>query len=177
MQNSVVPRYPKTSSDEFFIYTSLLSPGFAGLKLSFKTQGAVTSHTPLDGCIDFCGDKGMDSGTFLAESKWVSDHSHQIIGLALSALLDQYWENRQYVLECLIDEDPNEVVPIITGPDDLKSLCDIVAVHIKEPGELGTHRFGIEFDCNWEEEHGAGVRFENLNVICEGHGSVSFDYF
>ncbi|MFC3193209.1 DUF6985 domain-containing protein [Marinicella sediminis] len=176
MNNKNAPTYPDTSSDEFFIYTTIKSPGFDGLNVRNGPYGALSSKAPSDGTVVFCADKGLDCSIFLAESKWVSDHSCEIIQFALEAMVDQYWENRENVLECLIDENSDEVVPEITIPSDLKSLCGIVSIHIKEPGELGKHRFGIEFGCNWEDEHGAGVRFENLKVINDGQASASFDY-
>lgn len=90
--------------------------------------------------------------------------------------MGQYWENREYLLESLIDEDPDDVVPEIQGNDDLRDLCGIVGIHIKKPGKDGSHRFGIEFGCTWEDEHGAGVRFENLDAVENGHASDAFDF-
>lgn len=176
MYDTEAPPFPETKMDEYFIYTSIKSQGFAGLNIRNGPYGALSSNELSDGTVDYCADKDMDRDTFLSESKWVSDHATEIIDLALSAMVDQYWENRELVIECLIDEDPDDVVPEITGPQDLRALCGIVAVHIKNPDESGNHRFGIEFGCNWEDEHGAGVRFENLQVIEDGHASDAFDF-
>jgi hypothetical protein len=176
MYNIDAPEYPETITDEFFMYTSIKSDGFAGLNVRNGPYGGLSSDEPSDGTVDYSADKHMDKDIFLAESKWVSDHAGEILDLALAAMVDQYWENRDIALECLIDEDPNDVLPEISGPQDLKKLCGIAAVHIKEPDSTGSHRFGIEFGCTWEDEHGAGVRFENLKLIEEGHGSEAFDF-
>lgn len=176
MYNTDIPEYPEIITDQFSMYTSIKSGGFAGLNVRNGPYGALSSAKPSDGTVDYSADKDMDRDFFLAESKWVSDHAVEILDLALAAMVDQYWENREYVLECLGDEDPNEVAPKISCPQDLKNLCGIVAVHIKNSDSSGSHRFGIEFGCNWEDEHGAGVRFENLKVIEEGEASVAFDF-
>lgn len=176
MYSTDPPPYPETKTDEYFVYTSIKSDGFAGLNVRNGPYGALSSSERSDGTVHYSGDKDMDKETFLAESKWVSEHADEVLNLALAAMVDQYWENREYVLECLIDEDPNELVPEISVPQDLKNLCGIVAVHIKAPDESGNHRFGVEFGCNWEDEHGAGVRFENLKVIEDGHASDAFDF-
>ncbi|UPT77697.1 hypothetical protein MN086_00805 [Sulfurovum sp. XGS-02] len=176
MYNTDAPLYPETKTDEYFIYTSIKSSGFAGLNVRNGPYGALSSNEPSDGTVDYSADKDMDKDTFLSESKWISDHADEILNLALAAMVDQYWENREYVLECLIDENPDDVVPEISGPQDLKNLCGIVAIHIKDPDKSENHRFGIEFGCNWEEEHGAGVRFENLKVIKNGHASDAFSF-
>lgn len=176
MYDTDAPEYPETITDKYFMYTSIKSDGFAGLNVRNGPYGALSNDEPSGGTVKYSADKEMDKDIFLAESKWVSDHAAEILDLALAAMVDQYWENREYVLECLVDEDPNVVVPEISGPRDLKKLCGIVAVHIKEPDSSGSHRFGIEFGCNWEDEHGAGVRFENLKVIEEGHASSAFDF-
>ncbi|WP_417534866.1 DUF6985 domain-containing protein [Marinobacterium stanieri] len=176
MYNTDAPPYPEINCDEYCIYTSIKSDGFSGLNVRNGPYGALSSCEPSDGTVHYSGDKDMGTETFLTESKWVSDHAVEILDAALSAMVDQYWENREYVLECLVDEDPNEVVPEISAPQDLKILCGIVAVHINTPDDSGNHRFGIEFGCNWEDEHGAGVRFKNLIAIEDGHASEAFDF-
>lgn len=152
------------------------SHGFSGLNVRNGPYGAVSSDEPSDGTVHYSADKEMDKDSFLLESKWVNENAEQILDLALAAMVGQYWENRENVLECLIDEDPNVVVPEIKHHTDLLKLCGIVAIHIKDPGKDGSHRFGIEFGCTWEDEHGAGVRFENLRVVEDGHASDSFDF-
>jgi hypothetical protein len=83
---------------------------------------------------------------------------------------------RDLVIESLVDEDPNEVVPEIKNADDLAKLCGLVNLHIGGMNASGEPRFGIELGCNWETEHGAGVRFEGLNVVDSGDASIAFSF-
>jgi hypothetical protein len=58
----------------------------------------------------------------------VIEHNADIRPKLFAALVDQYWEMRDLVIECLIDEDPDTVVPKITNPEDLAPLCGMVAL-------------------------------------------------
>ena len=40
----------------------------------------------------------------------------------------------------------------------------------------GEPRFGIELGCNWEEEHGAGVRFVGLKIVEAGYAADAFSF-
>ena len=107
---------------------------------------------------------------------WVIEHDVQIRLSLFPALVDQYWEMRDLVIDCLIDEDPEEVVPEIKEPEELAALCGLVALHVGGMSDNGKPRFGIELSCNWEEEHGAGVRFVGQRVVEDGHASNAFTF-
>lgn len=83
---------------------------------------------------------------------------------------------RDIVIECLMDEDPDEVVPEIKEAEELASLCGLVALHVGGISNSGEPRFGIALGCSWEEEHGAGVRFIGLKVVEAGQASVAFSF-
>ena len=176
MYNTNAPRFPDISTDEYFMYTAKQVDGFVGLQIRNGPYGAISSDKLSDGTIHFCCDKDMAPEQFLEVAEWVARNGTEILNAALASLVDQYWEMRDDVIDCLIDEDPDDVVPEIDGPDDLRRLCGIVAVHVKPYGGCKAPRFGIEFGCTWEDEHGAGVRFEALKVLQSGHASDAFDY-
>jgi hypothetical protein len=83
---------------------------------------------------------------------------------------------RELVIESLIDEDPDDVVPAIKSPEDLVPLCGLVTVHIGGMSAVGEPIFGIELGCNWETEHGAGVQFEGLRVMDSEDAAVAFSF-
>jgi hypothetical protein len=170
------PDYPETIADEYFRYTTNRAEGFAGLQIRNGPYGGLSSDGASDGSVHFCCDREMSSEEFLEIVDWVSANSEKVLDSALASFVDQYWEMRDLVLECLIDKDPDDVVPKIKSHNDLRRLCGIVAVHIKGYGPNRTPRFGIEFGCTWEAEHGAGARFEGTEVIESGYGSDAFDY-
>lgn len=170
------PHYPKTVSDEFFKYTKLKVEGFAGLQIRSGPYGAVSDASMSDGTVDFCCDKDMENEQFFKTSKWVAENGARLLELALESFVDIYWEMRELVIESLVDESPEEVVPEIDGFEGLRPLCGIVAVHVKPNDENNPPSFGLELGCTWEDEHGAGVRFEGLKVIESGYASEAFDF-
>jgi hypothetical protein len=48
------------------------------------------------------------------------------------------------VIECLVDEDPNDVVLKIKSSEDLPSPCGLVALHVRSENADDPPRLGIE---------------------------------
>ncbi|BHH82383.1 DUF6985 domain-containing protein [Desulforhopalus sp. 52FAK] len=176
MYNVNPSKYPKTNVDEYFKYTSTIVDGFAGLQIRNGMYGSVSSSEASDGEVHFCCDKELDTELFLSIVNWVDANGKELLETSLKSFVEQYWEMRDLVIESLIDEDPDEVVPEISSFADLAKLCGIVAIHVKGSGTRSEPRFGIEFGCTWEDEHGAGVSFSGLKVIESGQGSEAFDF-
>ncbi len=107
---------------------------------------------------------------------WVEANALDILDKSLESFIEQYWDMRDLVIESLIDEKPDDVVPLISSYKDLIRLCGIVAVHIKGSGSIDAPRFGVEFGCNWEEEHGAGTNFKGLKLVKSGSAFEGFDF-
>ena len=168
--------YPETSADEFFKYTSKKVGGFAGLQIRNGAYGAVSAPEESDGSVHFCCDKDIQTKVFLDAVDWIEKNALELLHLSLESFVEQYWEMRDLVIDSLIEENPDDVVPHISNYKDLKNLSGIVAVHIKACGSKTVPHFGIEFGCNWEDEHGAGTSFKGLNLIVSGHASDAFDY-
>ena len=175
--NSVSPpNYPETIVDEYFKYTIKKVEGFSGLQIRNGVYGAVSSSEYSNGEVHFCCDKDMDTQEFLRVINWVEKNAKELLDLSLKSFVGQYWEMRDLVIESLVDEEPDEVVPEISSFEELRKLCGIVAVHVKGSGTKIEPRFGIEFGCTWENEHGAGASFNGLEIIESGHGSDAFDF-
>lgn len=170
------PHSPATVIDDYFKYTSVTVDGFKGLQIRNGAYGAVSSESLSDGTVHFCCDKSLKDEDFINASKWVAENGTELLKVALESFVEQYWEMRDLVIESLINEDPDEVVPEISSSADLKALCGIVAVHVKHSGDNSSPRFGIEFGCSWEEEHGAGVSFNGLEILESGQASDAFDF-
>lgn len=176
MYNVNPPEYPETNVDEYFKYTSKVVDGFAGLQIRNGIYGAVSSSDSSAGDVHFCCDKALDTEVFLEVVNWVEANGKKLLEASLKSFVEQYWEMRDLVIESLIDENPDEVVPEISSFEELTKLCGIVAIHVKGSGTKSEPRFGIEFGCTWEDEHGAGVSFNGLEIIESGHASDAFDF-
>lgn len=176
MYNINAPSFPEYIDDEYHHLSTVRLPAFAGMQITNGPYGAVSATGPSNGETHAAADKKLDPDEFRAVVKWVIEHDSQIRSRLFPALVEQYWEMRDLVIECLIDEDPDEVVPEIKESEELASLCGLVALHVGGMSADGEPRFGIELGCNWEEEHGAGVRFVGLKVVESGHASDAFSF-
>jgi hypothetical protein len=174
MYNVNSPPFPEYVDDEYLHLSSIRLPAFAGMQITNGPYGAVSERGPSNGETHAAADKSLDPEVFRAAIAWVTERDADIRPILFAALVDRYWEMRDIAIDCLIDRDPNDVVPEIQAPEDLAPLCGLVALHIGGMTATGEPLFGIELGCNWDDEHGAGVRFEGLKVVESGDASVSF---
>jgi len=176
MYNTEAPAFPEYIDDEYHHLSTVVLPAFAGMQITNGPYGAVSDPGSSTGETHAVSDKELSPDEFQTVVKWVITHDDQIRDLLFPALVEQYWEMRELVMECLDDKDPNEVVPEISKPEDLLPLCGLVALHVGGMSSDGEPRFGIELGCNWEEEHGAGVRFLGLRVVEASDASEAFSF-
>jgi hypothetical protein len=176
MYNVNAPTFPEYIDDEYRHLSSIRLPGFAGMQIANGPYGSVSESGASIGDTHAVSDKSPDPKIFQAAIIWVIEHDADIRPKLFAALVEQYWEMRDLVIECLIDEDPDNVVPEIENPEDLAPLCGLVALHIGSLNSAGEPIFGIELGCNWENEHGAGVQFEGLKVVESGDAAVAFSF-
>ena len=176
MYHTEAPNFPEYVDDEYHHVSTITLPAFAGMQITNGPYGAVSSPGPSIGETHAVANKLLDPEVFRSVINWIIENAPAIRDLLFPALVNQYWEMRDLVIECLIDEDPDDVVPAIAEPDNLAKLCGLVAIHVGGQTADGLPRFGIELDCNWEEEHGAGVRFVGLRVVEAGDASDAFTF-
>lgn len=176
MCNVEVPEFPSLSNDEYFKYTTKKVVGFSGLQIRNGPYGAISGDGQSDGTVHFCCDKDMTSESFIETVEWVDKNASLLLDVCLESFVDQYWKMRDLVIESLIDERAENVVPEISSYKELENLVGIIAVHVKDKSETGQYRFGIEFGCTWEDEHGAGAGFEGLKLVESGMASDAFDF-
>ncbi len=170
------PAFPDYIDSEFFHIASIRLPAFAGMQVRNGPYGGISDDNPSTGETHAVSDKELDPEIFRTAVTWVMERDHLIRPLVLAALVDEYWEVRDIVIDTLIDEDPDDVVPEIQSSEDLAPLCGIINLHIGGMTSEGQAIFGIELGCNWEEEHGAGVRFEGLKVVEAGMGDAAYRF-
>jgi hypothetical protein len=146
------------------------------MQITNAPYDAVSALGASTGDTHAAADRAIDPQIFQTAVQWVIDHDAAIRSKLFPALVDQYWEMRDLVVESLIDENPDDVVPAIDQPEDLATLCGLVTVHIGGMNPAGEPIFGVELGCNWETEHGAGVQFEGLRVVESGDAAVAFTF-
>lgn len=170
------PLFPDHIDNEYLHLSTIRLPAFAGMQITDGPYGAVSAAGASTGETHAVADKELNLDEFLEVVRWVIEHDSQIRSFLFPALVDHYWEMRDDVIESLIGEDPDEVTPAIEEPGELASLCGLVAVHVGGLSINGEPRFGIELGCNWEVEHGAGVRFLGSKVVAVGQAPTAFSF-
>ncbi|MBL8848077.1 MAG: hypothetical protein JNG89_00245 [Planctomycetaceae bacterium] len=176
MNNIEAPPFPDYIDDEHFHLSKIRLPAFAGMQVTDGPYGAVSAPGPSTGETHAVAEKQLEPEEFRTVVQWVIEHDDQIRSNLLRVLLEQYRELRDFVIEDLDDENPESVVPEISEPDELVSFCGLVALHVGGLSSGGEPFFGIELGCDWEEEHGAGVRFVGSKVVKAGHASDAFSF-
>ena len=182
MFNTEAPNFPEYVDDEYHHVSTITLPAFAGMQITNGPYGAVSSDELSTGETHAVSDKSLDPAIFRAVVSWIIANAPKIRELLFPALVDQYWEMRDIILADSDAEDEEEqaevdaLVPEIEKPEELATLCGLVAIHIGGQTANGEPRYGIELGCNWEQEHGAGVRFVGLRVVQSGDASDAFRF-
>jgi hypothetical protein len=65
--------------------------------------------------------------------------------------------------------------PLLAGSEGLKYLMELSSVTIHLPGDDGVCDIGLYFHCEWDDEHGLGVRVREGEVVGVGDSSVATD--
>lgn len=97
-------------------------------------------------------------------------HQQTYKRLALEALLVFYQKD----IYPLWRDDPNfaTIAPPVTTVAELEALLSYPRLYIGV--QDNKYSLGLEFECTWDVEHGAGVRFKDSNVIEAGLAEVAF---
>ncbi|MBE8233301.1 MAG: hypothetical protein HAW67_06150 [Endozoicomonadaceae bacterium] len=162
------------SKTEYFkeIHTSVSA--VKGMQNRGGDYGSISSPEPSEGHIKVLCDHDVSTETFVSTVNWIKKHGEEIIEASLKSLLPEYSELRPLVLESLVSEDSNLILPNVNEYMALKSICGVIAIYVNNKTDAGEFSIGIEFGCNWDEEHGAGCLFEGLNVVDVGGADVAF---
>ncbi|MAT15068.1 MAG: hypothetical protein CMJ46_07335 [Planctomyces sp.] len=176
MHNVTAPDFPNYVDDDHFHLSTIHLPAFAGMQIRNGPYGAISSKGASSGATHAVAPKSLSIDEYRSIVEWVIEHDSEIRALLFPALVEEYFEMRELVLDCLIDEDPDEVVPEITEPEELSALCGLVSLHVGGRSDSGEPRFGIELGRNWEDEHGAGVRFLGMQVVEVGGADTAFSF-
>jgi hypothetical protein len=97
-------------------------------------------------------------------------HQNDYKGLALEVLLAFYQKD----IYPLWQDDPDfaTIAPAIVTIEELEALLSYPRLYIAVRGN--EYGLGLEFECTWDVEHGAGVRFKDGKVIDAGLAEVAF---
>jgi hypothetical protein len=158
----------EVSINEYFKEIQTSVDAVKGMQIRDGDYGSISSPEPSDGRIKVLCQHDVSTELLVATANWIKKHSEEIIGVALKSLLPKYAELRPLVLESLVSENGDDILPDVTEYMGLKPICGVVAIYVNDKTDGGEFSIGIEFGCNWDEEHGAGCLLEGLKVVAVG---------
>ncbi len=66
------------------------------------------------------------------------------------------------------------MLPAIRRRGDLRDVMMLTVIHILDVARAGQSYFGLQFECDWDDEHGAGLLMHRRRVIAFGQADVAF---
>jgi hypothetical protein len=126
------------------------------------SYGSVSGKGVSNGLVQIVfAPEGRDDSPLRPEEinmvQWIIDYEKSIHDSTMGRMLVEYPSFRNEVFEDYNEEDAAEMAPLVTTVDELKRLCGIVSINIHPLVKSGMPFIGVEFGCNWDEEHGVGV--------------------
>lgn len=92
------------------------------------------------------------------------------------AIKEAAFEYYQAIREELGDTQCQELdVPLVADKVALLPYYQLYAIYLPEEPETG--RFGLGFNCDWEEEHGFGLQFRNWQIVEVGGDAEAFSFY
>lgn len=102
---------------------------------------------------------------------WLHEHESQIQNVALRSLLG-FVHTMRFDYEI---DDPE--LDDILDSEDLRNYIDLTFVRVYSQSQSGMPYYGLEFECNWDVEHGAGILMLGLVVLEVGGSEHSHDSY
>jgi hypothetical protein len=90
----------------------------------------------------------------------------------LKAVFHEYPEYRESCIEDYDLEEPDQTVPVLERPEQLRNLIGFSSLLIHPVVRAGVAYVGYEFGCVWEKEHGLGAMMHRDRVVAVGHADV-----
>lgn len=92
----------------------------------------------------------------------------EVVQSVLAALLPWYREVKR---NCELDDD---LMPSVSSSDEFRKMMGLSQVHIHSHLRDGLGYVGLEFGCDWDEDHGFGVMLHGASVVDIGSAETSF---
>lgn len=183
-RNSVsMTTFPEFEWDQNYWTSSASIPAWSRHQTRRDNYGGLSSDAPSDDIIRIVfAPKGRNNSPLLPQElelvQWAISNAPSIQDAAIKALYtyyqDLYPSWRSDLDSIFGEEDADEMMPEITSPNELKRLIRVSFMFVHQIATDGVPYVGFEFDCTWDEEHGAGVLLHGTRVIETGGADVSF---
>jgi len=105
--------------------------------------------------------------------RWAVENQAAVHDAMLQALFDRYPRIRAEFLDDYEgDALASQCVPLLKTPEELKALIGVVSVYI-HPINSSEPFIGVEFGCEWDDEHGLGILLHGARPLEIGHADTA----
>lgn len=94
-----------------------------------------------------------------------------VVSIAVSGILDVYPAIRQS--QTGLPWTTAESAPAVASADKLLDLVEVSSVNVHRIADSVEPYVGVEFDCSWDPEHGAGALMNGKRVVEVGLGDTA----
>jgi hypothetical protein len=97
------------------------------------------------------------------------ENGDKVVRSVIAALLPYYREFKQDAGAS------DENMAQVSSVEDFRNLIGLSQVHVWPSHADGLAHIGLEFGCEWDEEHGLGVVLHGARVVDVGQADTSFN--
>jgi hypothetical protein len=148
-------------------------PAWVGFQSRGGAYGAENSETPSDGTarmlINPATPESPPSDPQHRGLQFQIDEGTAVVQSVLAALSEYYKDLK----ESWKDDFP-DMPPVPQHPAAFKGMFGLHQIHIHPLEKDGMAYVGLEFGCDWDEEHGLGIILHGAKVIEIGQADTSF---
>lgn len=152
----------------------ILLPAWAGFQSRGGPYGSQDSGSPADGLVTV-NVNPADGAAELTPSdaqcramKFQIEHGEEVVQSVLTALLPHYKELKKEWESC------GGKMPAVVASADFKKMMGLSQVHVLPDVSDDLAYVGMEFGCEWDDEHGLGVVLHGSRVVDVGQADTAF---
>ncbi len=102
--------------------------------------------------------------------EYYDKNTKDFLEIIMTKILEEYPTIKANIEKMFADEDISDEMPKISSIEDLKKYIQPQRIYFHENGNIG-----VGFNCEWEEEHGLGILFNEKDGVLEiGDFPVAF---
>ena len=152
----------------------ILLPAWTGFQSRRGAYGSQDSGSQSDGLVAVNVNPADDAVELTPSEaqcramKFQIEHSEEVVQSVLTALLPHYQEWKKEWESC------GGKMPVVTAVADFKKLMGLSQVHVLPHVSDDLAYVGMEFGCEWDDEHGLGVVLHGARVVDVGQADTSF---
>lgn len=140
-------------------------PAWAGFQSRGGSYAAQDDEAPSRGMVSVSITR--QGGAAAPSSEQVAAYQHLLARgeVVTQAILRAVFEKYAGWKEDLGEDVEEEMMPDIKSPEELRKLMGPGSAYILTQARDGVAYIGIEFGCNWDDEHGLGVLIHKDRVV------------